>query len=52
MCLLLMAAYSEYVKMWCRIETLEKSLAICNEKSSFKIDGCNIFIIINHIFLT
>ena len=34
------------------IENPEKTLAICNEKSSFKIDGCNIFVIINHMFLT
>jgi hypothetical protein len=29
----------------------EKSLAIYSEKSSFKIDGCNIFVCNRHMFL-
>jgi len=39
-----------YVKRDNKIEKPEKFLAICNEKSSFIIDGCNIFLMINHMF--
>jgi hypothetical protein len=33
-----------------RHETPEKYLAIYNEKSSFKINGCRIFVIVNGMF--
>jgi hypothetical protein len=42
----------EMITICLRNEKPEKFLAICNEKSSFIIDGCNIFMIINHKFLT
>jgi hypothetical protein len=40
----------ENSNMGITIENFEKILAICREKSSFKIEGCTIFTIINHIF--
>ena len=36
-------------KMSIRHATPEKSLAIYNEKSSFIIDGCNIFVMDNRV---